>query len=33
LDLKLPDDPVVVSRGFHATLSSKLTRAVQQLQD
>jgi hypothetical protein len=33
LDLKLPDDPLVVSRGFHASLSAKLSRAIQQLQN
>lgn len=33
LDLKLPDDPLVVSQRFHASLSSKLTRAIQQLQN
>ncbi len=32
LDLKLPDD-LLVTQGFHASLSSKLTRAIQQLQD
>jgi Domain of unknown function (DUF4263) len=33
LDLKLPDDPLVVSHRFHAALSAKLTKAIQQLQD
>jgi hypothetical protein len=33
LDLKLPDDRLVVSQGFHAALSSKLTKAIQQLQN
>jgi hypothetical protein len=33
LDLKLPDDKLLVSQGFHAALSAKLTKAIQQLQD
>jgi hypothetical protein len=33
LDLKLPDDPLVVSHRFHASLSAKLTKAIQQLQN
>ena len=33
MDLKLPDERVVVSPAFHAAISSKLHRALQQLHD
>jgi hypothetical protein len=33
LDLKLPNDPLTTSRGFHPSYAAKLTKAMQQLRD